>query len=154
MLNQLLPRTVDNTYRGYKIALWLFGLVVALRGVQSVMIIFNGRSVAVSADGIPLDTFPPAAAQTVLALFALYSLARLIISLLGALALVRYRSAIPFMFAVLLLHLLANELLLRLIPMFRVGSPPGPYVNFVMTALAAVGFALSLLRRNELQARE
>lgn len=27
MLSQLLPRHVDNTYHGYKLALWFFGLV-------------------------------------------------------------------------------------------------------------------------------
>src|ERR1043166_3228126 len=103
MLERILPPQIDNTYRGHKLALWLFALVVAVRAVQSLFIIFNGYSVAQRADGIPLDTFAPEAAQTVVSLFALYSLTRLIIVLLCALALVRYRSAIPFMFALLLL---------------------------------------------------
>lgn len=152
MLDRLLPRRVDNTYQGYKLALWLFALVSAVRILQSVMIIFNGYATAVSADGIPLDTFPPAATQTVLSLFALYSLARLILSLLGVLALVRYRSAIPFMFALLLLHLVANQLLLKFIPMVRVGTPPGSYVSLAMTGLTVAGLVLSLLRRKNAQA--
>ncbi len=57
MLNPLLPRRVDNTYRGHKLALWLFGLVVLLKLVISLNSIFNGRTVASSADGILLDTF-------------------------------------------------------------------------------------------------
>ena len=57
MLNRLLPRQVDNTYRGYKLALWLFALVVLVKVAMSVNSIFNGHTVASSADGIPLDTF-------------------------------------------------------------------------------------------------
>jgi hypothetical protein len=76
MLEQILPPRIDNTYSGRKLALWLFALVVAVRAFQSLFIIFNGYSVAQRADGIPLDTFSPAAAQTVVSLFALYSFRR------------------------------------------------------------------------------
>jgi hypothetical protein len=31
MLNQLLPQRLDNTYRGAKLGLWVFALVVAFR---------------------------------------------------------------------------------------------------------------------------
>jgi hypothetical protein len=154
MFKQLLPQRIDNTYRGYKLALWLFALVVALRITQSVLIIFNGYSTAKSADGIPLDTYTPDAAQTILALFALYSLSRLIISLLCVLVLVRYRSAIPFMFAVLVLNYLAGQLILQFVPIIRTGSPPATTVNLVTFALMIVGLVLSLRRRGNLQAQE
>ena len=148
MLNQLLPPRLDNTYRGRKLALWLFGLVVLIRSIQSVMIIVNGYSIARSADGIPLETYAPAAAQTILALFAISSLNRLFISLVCVVVLVRYRSAIPSMFALLALTYLAGEVILRFIPIVRVGTPPGPIVNLIMFALMIVGLALSLWKRN------
>jgi hypothetical protein len=147
MLERILPPQIDNTYRGHKLALWLFALVVAVRAVQSLFIIFNGYSVAQRADGIPLDTFTPEAAQTVVSLFALYSLTRLIIVLLCALALVRYRSAIPFMFALLLLGYLGGQLILYFLPLARTGTPPGPLVNLVTFVLMVVGLALSLWKR-------
>ena len=149
MLNQLLPPRLDNTYRGRKLALWLFGLVVLIRSIQSVMIIVNGYSIARSADGIPLETYAPAAAQTILALFAISSLNRLFISLVCVVVLVRYRSAIPSMFALLALTYLAGEIILRFIPIVRVGTPPGPIVNFIMFALMIVGLALSLWKRSD-----
>ena len=148
MLNQLLPPRLDNTYRGRKLALWLFGIVVLIRSIQSVMIIVNGYSIARSADGIPLDTYPAAAAQTILALFAISSLNRLFISLVCVVVLVRYRSAIPSMFALLALTYLAGEIILRFIPIVRVGTPPGPIVNFIMFALMIAGLALSLWKRS------
>lgn len=148
MFSKLFPQPIDNTYHGYKAALWLFGLVVAMRIVQSVLIIFNGYSVAKDADGIPLDTFPPAAAQTVVALFALSALYRLILSLLCLLVLVRYRRAIPLMFAVLALNYLAAQIILRFLPLASVGTPPGPVVNLATLALVLVGLALSLRSRS------
>jgi hypothetical protein len=154
MFKQLLPARIDNTYRGYKLALWLFALVVAVRTTQSVLIIFNGYSTVKSADGVPLDAYPPAAAQTIVALFGLSSLARLIISLLCVVVLVRYRAAIPSMFALLLLNYLAGQLLLWFVPIVRVGTPPGSVVNLTLLALTVVGLALSLPRRGKLQAQE
>ena len=149
MLNQLLPPRLDNTYRGRKLALVLFGLVVAVRITQSVMIIVNGYSIASSADGIPLETYPAAAAQTILAIFAISSLNRLFVALICVVVLVRYRSAIPTMFLLLALAYLAGEIILRFIPIVRVGTPPGPIVNLIMFALMIVGLVLSLWGRNE-----
>src|SRR5258706_11549255 len=121
MFDKLLPRNIDNTYRGYQVALWLFGLVVGVMTAQSVVVIFNGYSTVVNADGIALDTYPAAAAQTIVALFALRSLLRVILALLCVLILVRYRSAIPFMFALLILNFLGTQLILQFQPMVRTG---------------------------------
>ena len=154
MFNQLLPRQIDNTYRGHKLALWLLGLVVLVRFIQSLVLLFNGYSVVMSADGIPLDTYPPAAAQTIVALFSLAAVSRLFILLLCVLALVRYRRAIPFMFALLLLSYLAGQLLLQFVPMVRTGAPRAQTVNLVLFALMIIGLALSLWRRRNLQAQE
>ena len=101
MFNKLLPQRVDNTYRGRKLALWVFAVVVAVKILQSVLVVFNGNSVVRSADGIPLDTYTPAGAQTVVAIWALSGLDRLVIALLCVLVLVRYRSVITLMFALL-----------------------------------------------------
>ncbi|MGH7585294.1 MAG: hypothetical protein ACREMH_03525 [Gemmatimonadales bacterium] len=32
MNDRLLPRHIDNTYRGHRPALWLFGLIVLVKG--------------------------------------------------------------------------------------------------------------------------
>jgi hypothetical protein len=149
MLSRLLPARLDNTHSGHKLALWLFGLVVALKGLQSLSIMFNGFSTAIGADGIPLDTFTPAVAQTVLAVLAQGSLWRLIFCLLGVLVLVRYRSAIPLMLAVLVLQYLTGQLIYQIIPLPRAGTPPGPIVNLVMCVLAIVGLILSLWSRHK-----
>jgi hypothetical protein len=147
MVKRFFPQPIDNKYSGSKFALWLLGLIVFIHITQSVMIIVNGHSIAQSADGIPLDTYPAAAAQTILAIFAIAALRRLIISLICGVVLFRYRSAVPLMFVVLGLNYLGGQVILEFIPMVRVGTPPGVVVNLLMFAMTIVGLALSLWRR-------
>jgi hypothetical protein len=154
MFDQFLPQRIDNEYPGHKLGLWLFGLIVSVKILQSLVVIFNGYTTAKSADGIPLDTYTPAAAQTIVAFFALSAVYRLFIFLLCVLVLVRYRSAIPLMFAVLALNYLAAQLILQFVPIARTGTPPGSFVNLVLFALMIVGLALSLWRQRRPEVRE
>ncbi|MGH9900514.1 MAG: hypothetical protein ACRD68_01605 [Pyrinomonadaceae bacterium] len=154
MFNQLLPRRIDNTYRGYKLGLWLFAPLVFVKVAMGLNCIFNGYSVASSADGIPLDTYPSGAAQTIVSDFALWGLCQLMFGLLGILVLVRYRRMVPFMFGLLLLEHLSRKLILQFLPVVKTGTPPGFYVNLVLLAVMVVGLAVSLRSRENLQVQE
>jgi hypothetical protein len=147
MLQQLLPPHIDNTFRGHRLALWLFGGLVFMKGAIGLGTMFNGRSTAMSADGIPLDTFTPAGAQAFVAVFAAWGLAQLTLNLLGVLALVRYRAMVPLMFTVLLLEHLSRKLILWFLPIARSESAPGFYINLVLVAVMIVGLVLSLWNR-------
>lgn len=147
ILGRLFPARIDDAYQGSKIALWILGLMVAVRTMQSVMILFNGSSIAQSADGIPLDTYPAAAAQTIVALFALSAVNRLLISLICVVVLVRYRRAVPLMFVILLLTYTAGQLVGRVYPIVRVGQPPAGIVNLTLLGLTILGLVLSLWKR-------
>jgi hypothetical protein len=149
MLESLLPRRLDNEYRGSRLALWLFGVVVAMKSVQSLAIILNGYPTARDADGIPLDSFTPAAAHTVVAVFAQGSLWRLFFCLVCGLVLLRYRRAVPLMFALLALNYLAAQLVFVFIPLPRVGAPVGPLVNLLLFVGMLAGLGLSLRRRGD-----
>lgn len=144
MFSKLLPQLVDNTYSGRGLALWLFAVVVAVKILQCMLIMFNGKYVLKGADGIPLDTYTPAGAQAVVSIWALASLNRLVILLLCVLVLVRYRSLITLMFSVLAIQYLASEVIFRLIPIVRTGTPPAFRVNFALFVLTMVGLSLSL----------
>ena len=152
--NQVFPRRVDNTYRGYKVALWIFGLIVLMKLAISLGSILNGHEAASSADGIPLDTYTPAGARTVVTLFALLGLANFVICLVCVLVLVRYRVMIPFLFALLLLQQLGRALVLYFLPIARTGTPTGSVINLVLLGLMIVGLALSLRGQADLQAQE
>lgn len=147
MLGQLLPARLDNAYHGSRIAPWLLGVVLTIKLLQSVVSIFAGASVASSADGIPLDTYAPAAAQTVVAMFALLGVTRLPFYALCALALARYRNAVPLMLALFSLDYVVRSLVLYYLPIERTGTAGGLVVNQVLFALMVIGLGLSLRRR-------
>ena len=141
MLNQLLPATIDNTYTGRKLGLWLLAIVLAVKLLQIAIVFVDGPGVVGSADGIPLDTFSAGAAQTVVAAFIGMGISRLLIVILCAIVLLRYRSAVPFVFLLLALHDLARELVLQQV---RTGTPIGPYVNWALFVLILAGLASSV----------
>jgi len=144
MFDRFLPRSVDNSYRGHQVALWLFGALLLLRITMSVNCILNGYSVATTADGIPVDSFTPAGRQQVVYLFAAWGLAQLVISLIGVLALIRYRSVVPLMFALILFELVSRKAIGRFIPTVSSATAPAPYVNLTLFIVMVAGLALSL----------
>ena len=150
MFNQILPQRIDNTYRGHPLGLWLFVLVLVLKTGIALGTIFNGRSAAQSADGIPLDSFGAGGADAVVTLFAIWGLSQLFFSVFGVLALARYRAMIPFLFALLLLEHVARRWILLARPIATTGTPPGLYINLALLALMVLGLALSLRRRADL----
>ena len=146
-MNALLPRTIDNDYRGHKAALWLFGALMFMRLGMSLGIMFNGAETAIRADGIPLDTYPHAASQTILALFALIGSVHFMTAVAGVLALVRYRNALPLMFLMLAVGHVLRYVIVQFIPIVRVGHPPAFAINLGILIVMLVGLSLSLWRQ-------
>ena len=149
MPNRLFPRSADNEYRGHKLAPWILALVAVLKALVSLNSIVRGRVMAGAGDGIPLEALPPAGVQAVVSLYAAWGLAILMLSLLCLLVLVRYRTLVPLMFALLLLEHLGRSLLLHIMPISTtagggdsVGISPVPYGFLV---LIIIGLVLSLL---------
>jgi len=148
-LDRILPRHLDNTYRGHRLALWLFGIILLMKTAIALGTIFNGRTAAQTADGIPLDSFGAAGATAVVSLFAIWGLAQLVISLIGGLALVRYRAMVPLMLALFLFEHVMRRVILLVLPIPRAGTAPGLAINLALLAVMAVGLALSLRSRAE-----
>jgi hypothetical protein len=144
MISKLFPPSIDNVYRGRKAALWLLGFIVLIKGVMGINCIFNGDSVAISADGIPLETFTPAGASAVVAFLALWGWSLLLFSLLGVLALVRYRAMVALVFVLLLLEQLGRKWILLAMPIAGSGESPAFSINLVLVGLMVIGLAQSL----------
>ena len=147
MLYRLLPRSADNNYRGHWLALWIFALVVLARTLISVNSIVNARMVATSADGLPLDAIGSAGAHIAISLFVIWGIAQLIISIVAAVVLIRYRALVPLMFLLLLLELAGRRIALHVLPIASNGSHSGSIVNLVLLVLLVIGLALSLIKR-------
>ncbi|MGA9581986.1 MAG: hypothetical protein WBR13_08470 [Allosphingosinicella sp.] len=145
-IERLFPKQVDNRFQGHRSALWLLGLLVALKLVISLNSIFNSASVASGADGIPLGSYGPAAAREVLLLFALVALGQLILTLISLAVLIRWRGLVPFLYLVLLGEQLARRFLVQAHDVVRAeAGPVAGFVTYGMLALLALGLALSIL---------
>ena len=146
LLDRLFPRQVDNRFDGHRSALWLLGLLVALKLIVSFNSIFNTALVAQGADGIPLDSFGPAAARQVLVLFALLALGQLMLALIALAALIRWRALVPFLYLVSL----GEQIGRRLIVLTQPGPRPETtavalYMTWGVLGLLMIGLLLSLL---------
>jgi hypothetical protein len=68
------------------------------------------------------------------------------LSAVAFLVLVRYRSLVPFMFMVPLCEHVIRRVIFVVLPMPRLGSPPGFWINVALLGLMVVGLVLSLWR--------
>mgnify|MGYP001484177077 CR=1 FL=1 len=150
MLNEILPPHIDNTYRGHRLALWLFAVILVVKAGIALGTMFNGRAAAQTADGIPLESFGAAGAAAVVSLFAIWGLSQLVLTVIGVLVLVRYRAMISLMFALFLFEHLVRRVIFLVRPIARTGAPPGLYINLTLLAAMIVGLVLSLRRRADL----
>ena len=157
MLSRLFPKQFDNNYRGHWIAIWLFVLVMFMRGTQGVVVMITPRDALINADGIPLDSFNAAGAETVVSLVALLALSGLVLPLQSLVVLIRYRAMIPFMYLLFLTVQVGNRALLMLNPIVRSDVPAmgfaghaiGFYMNLAILAVTLIGFVLSLQNRSD-----
>ena len=145
MLNRLLPQTVNNNYRGHPLAKWALVPLTVITIGRSLVHMFAHDGGAQSIASIALDTFSEGGANTVVTIFALWGLSQLIIGLLYALVLWRWRALIPLMYV-----LFSFEYFMRLIAglyspgVEKLQTAPGEVGNLLFLPLGLVLLILSL----------
>lgn len=149
ILDSLFPRSADNAYRGHKLGLWILGVVALLNGIIGFNSALNTRSVAMQADGIPLDAFPAAASQIVLLLFALLGVTRIVMFALSLVVLFRYRALTPLILSLFLLGELLSRGIHKLHPT-PMTQAPGAIVIMAIAGVTLLGLVLSLWERKRL----
>jgi len=149
MFSRIFPAQFDNDFRGARLAIWLLAALLFVRGMMGFNSIFFTRFVAASADGLDLASYGPGGAEAVISLYGLLGVAMVLLSLVGVVALIRYRSMIPFVYLVLLIQQGAGKAL----NLWRAGerpAAPGGHTASIIVAAALgvtlVGFILSLWR--------
>jgi hypothetical protein len=149
MLHRIFPPTFDNDYRGLRAAIWLFVPLILLRLLMGANMMWHPADIAATADNIPLSLYGGGGRQAVMSLFAQIGLYRLLLALLTATALIRYRSMIPLLYLLLLVELLASRLLDQFYPIAKTAAPgqAGSALILGLIALAAVGLVVSLWPR-------
>lgn len=150
---QILPATIDNSYRGARIALWFFVAMTALTVARSVVHIVAPDGGAQSIATIPLDSFTANGAAVVIHLFALWGLSQLVVGVLYVVVAIRYCSLIPLMYLLALVEYSVRLVLTFAKPMEIEGTAPGAIGNWILIPLLAVMLVLSLVPRRERQSR-
>src|SRR6185436_2992774 len=132
MLTRIFPSQFDNNYRGLWLAVWLFVPLMLMKAVQGANSFIMPRFVLAAADGVPVDQYGPAAANVVVALFALLGMNGVVIPLLSLIAVVRYRAMIPLLYLMLIILQIGARILNTLNPIERPdGLPIGFTINLV-----------------------
>jgi hypothetical protein len=148
MLAKLLPSTADFEYTGSRTSLWLLGVVLFLKVAIALGSIFNGHYAASVADGIPIDSYTPQGAQAFVSLFASLGLSQVVIAVLGAVLLARYRALVPLFLLLLLVEYVARKGISIYLPIARSGGSPGGAINWALFGVMLAAFVLSLRQRN------
>lgn len=137
----LLPAKADNVLRGSQIPLYVFALLAILSTVRSLIHMFSADGGAGSIAGMDLTV---AGAEGIIFAFALWGSSQLLMALIQLLAVIRYRSLIPFMWLMLALEVLLRELVGKMKPVTFAHTPPGAIGNQIMLPLAVVMLGWSL----------
>lgn len=148
MYRRILPAHLDNDFRGYKAAIWIFALITAIKLGLGLVHIFSADGGAQTMSHIPLDSYSAGAAQNVVGIFARLGLEQLLLGALFVVVLLRYRALIPL---ILLLALVAQAgafVLAACKPLSLTVSPGVAPMYLVLSTLYIAGLALSLLERN------
>lgn len=147
MLGAIFPPQFDNHYRGGRLALLLLGTTATAKVLMGFNVMLNGRDAAVSADGMPLDTYSPAGAEAVLAFFALWGLGQAILAVVAMIVLVRYRTMAPLLFVILLTEHIGRKLLFMLYPLEGAGTSASFWINAIFLSVLTVGLVNSVMPR-------
>ncbi len=145
MLERLLPKTIDNHYRGHPLALWVFAPITMVTLWRSLIHMFRADGGAQSIATIPLDSYPDAAATTIVVIFALWGLQQLLVGFAYVVVLVRYRALLASMYLLVVLEYIGRlGLGIWKGPVDTLSTPPGARFNFVMIVVGSAMLLLSL----------
>jgi hypothetical protein len=147
MLGRIFPAVIDNRFRGHALALWLFVPLTFMKVALGLAHIFRADGGAQSVSTMPLDTYPAGAAQNIVALMARMGLEQLLLGLVFAVVLVRYRALIPLMYAVAVLHYLGQAGVKAMKPLALAGISGASTVHLVIAVVSLAGLVLSLSGR-------
>ena len=141
LLAILLPAQIDNVIRGTKIPFYIFALYAIVSTVRSCIHLLSPDGGAGTIAGMDLSV---AGADGIIFAFALWGSSQLLFALIQLLAVIRYRSLIPFMWLMLALEVLLRELVGAMKPVTFAHTPPGAIGNQIILPLAVVMVAWSL----------
>ena len=150
MLEKLFPQPADDNYHGHKLGKWLLIFYTVKSFVAGSIHMFAADGGAQSIASITLDQFSQGAADSIVTIFGLWGLEQVVIGVVAAMMLWRYKSLIPFMALVYAIEYIGRFASHWYTPgVTTVHTPPGAVADTVLVPLALVMLVLSLWERKE-----
>lgn len=143
---KLLPATIDNQYRGLKLAQYAFLILTVATLVRSLIHVFAPDGGAQSIATIPLATYPGDAAAAVILMFSLWGLSQLLMGFVYLVVYFKYKSLIPAMYVLMIVEYAMRIVIGQMKPIVTSGTAPGSIGNWIMVPVCIVLLILSLKR--------
>src|SRR6056297_2599092 len=145
IIERIFPKTLNNDYKGYKIALYVFFALTALTLWRSQHHLLAADGGAQSIATIPLDTFTTPGAAAVIGVFGLWGLSQLIIGIVYLVVSLRYRAMIPFMYLLVVEYFMRAVYIPSAKPIPTAGTAPGATGNWPLMIIAFIMLVLSVI---------
>ena len=143
---KLLPATIDNQYRGLKLAQYAFLILTVATLVRSLIHVFAPDGGAQSIATIPLANYPGDAAAAVILMFSLWGLSQLLMGFVYLIVYFKYKSLIPAMYVLMIVEYAMRIVIGQMKPIVTSGTAPGSIGNWIMVPVCIVLLILSLKR--------
>lgn len=143
---RILPKTIDNVYKGNRISKYVFLLLTVITMARSLIHIFASDGGAQSIATIPLDSYTPAGAATVIMMFSLWGLSQLLMSIVYGVVYLRYKSLISAMYVLLIIEYIMRIVIGTMKPIVTAGTAPGGIGNYILVPLCIIMLLLSLIK--------
>ena len=143
---KLLPATIDNQFRGLKLAQYAFLILTIATLVRSLIHVFAPDGGAQSIATIPLANYPADAAAAVILMFSLWGLSQLLMGIVYLVVYFKYKSLIPAMYVLMIVEYAMRIVIGQMKPIVTSGTAPGSIGNWIMVPVCIVLLILSLKR--------
>lgn len=147
MLERLFPRSLDNTFPGHPVSLWVFYALTAMTLWRSQHHIFASDGGAQSIATIPLDSYSQGASETIIGIFALWGHAQLGMAFIMLIACIRYKALIPLLWLFAVFEYSGRFAISLYKPIETVGIAPGENGNMILPWIALIMLAIALWPR-------
>jgi hypothetical protein len=145
-VQRLLPSPLTTSAHAPPVVVAAFAVITAITLARSLAHVFLADGGAQSIATIPLDTFPPAAADAVVFVFALWGLSQGLLGLVYLVVLLRYRALIPLMLVLVVIEYASRIALGHAKPIATIGTAPGELLNSLMIPVALLLLAVWYVR--------
>jgi len=143
--SRLLPPPCDD-YRGSRLAFYFLVFVAVASTARSLIHIFAPDGGAGSIAGLAVDV---EGGTNIVAMFGQWGASQLILALFYWLAILRYRSLVPFMLAMVVLEQALRIAVGQLKPVEVAAPPPGEIGSYILLPLSALALILALRKTPE-----